>query len=111
MKNTIVKFAVLLCLLIDNIQVKGHQRCFVQRAQKVVKTKGCGIQKIVTTGCKGHCTSESTPRLSPVTFAVTCSCCRPIKQRVKRVVVCNSPREEIRVPVAKKCACRPCTMV
>ena len=111
MKKTIVKLAVFLCLLIGNVQVNGHQWCITQKVQTTVMTKGCGLQQIITTGCRGYCASESQPRLRGAKFVETCNCCRPLKSKVKRVLVCDSPREERLVPVARKCACRPCTII
>ena len=111
MRNIIVQLIILACLLIDNIQVSGHQLCRAQKIKTTVITKGCGPQTIVSVGCRGYCPSHAEPRLGQATFDETCTCCKAIKKRTKRVVLCNSPRDERVVAVAKKCICRPCMTI
>lgn len=110
MRNTIVQLVILAYLLIDNVQVSGRQVCQAQKVQTSVVTKGCGAQTVTSYGCRGYCPSNATPRLGRTTFDETCTCCKPIQQRTKYVVVCNSPKEVLAVAVAKKCTCRPCTI-
>ena len=107
-----IMLAVLLLFLIGNVQVSGRQTCTVQGVKVWVKTKNCGQRVITTTGCRGYCFSEARPRFRKgKMFKETCNCCQPSTKTIKTVVVCNSPREAYRVPVAQKCICRPCRVI
>ena len=97
-------FSVLFNLLF--VKVITHELCRSRKIQAEVLTQGCGTKTISSFGCKGYCISTAKPRFGINGFAETCTCCKPIKTRVKRIVLCNSLPTV--VAVATKCTCRTC---
>lgn len=106
MRKTTVQLIILACLLI--VRANGHEVCRPRKIQTTVLTQGCGAKTVSSFGCNGYCMSTAEPRLGRRGFAETCTCCKPIKTKIKRVVLCNSPRDVRVVAVAKKCTCRTC---
>ena len=90
------------------VSVISHELCRSRKIQAEVLTQGCGTKTISSFGCNGYCISNAKPRLGIKGFTETCTCCKPIKTRIKRVVLCNSPPSVQAVAVATKCICRTC---
>ena len=87
--------------------------CQVQKALIQLNSKRWGICKsitITTTGCRGGCLSSARPYSHGVGIATSCSCCSPLESIIRehRVPGCGGKTVLVRLPEAKRCACRPC---
>lgn len=124
MVSPLVKFVVTVLLLFTAMAAKPKRKktqnhywrvgpCQVQKALIQLKSKRWGICKsitITTSGCRGGCLSSARPYGHGVGIATSCSCCSPIESIIRefRVKGCGGKTVLVRLPEAKKCACRPC---
>ena len=88
------------------VRVITHELCRPRKIHAEVLTQGCGKKTVSSFDCKGYCISTAKPRFGVKGFAETCTCCKPIRTRVKRVVLCNS--FPATMSVATMCTCRTC---
>ena len=98
---------VVFSLFICNRLANGHQSCTTRPLVGEIRTRNCGLQRVQSRGCSGYCPSYSSPRIKGSDFKTTCTCCQVKKKEMKVVFLCGG-KESYTIPVAKKCACRPC---
>ena len=111
-----MKSTILLCLMtITLVALKSdgytQQHCRMKKIVVTAKIKGCRTLRLVTFGCHGYCSSESSILDHDGVFQ-RYNCCKPTKHREFMVrVFCPSMKTKFKlIPAmtAAECTCTPC---
>jgi len=83
--------------------------CSVRKGFIMANLGECSF-RLPSRGCYGECLSSVQPLDEKPGLASSCSCCAPIKMVWrKKTLRCKNKVEDVRYPVAIRCACRPCS--
>ena len=96
----------------------NRDRCRVTKMWKTFSHSLCVSKTVLVNGCEGKCKSFVLPTMKAGQrhsyFHERCTCCRPAKTRVGRIVV-NCPKlkhgpkqRTVKIATATACVCRPC---